>query len=134
MRLFIHGDYAAAGDGELAGAADQRHRHRPRASRGRRPSRPVRWSITAPAPPPAIRRRRKTRPSTTKEVAALRAKAQATPIEYRLYYADYRDVDGVKLPFRLRRAIGTGHHRRNDVRSLPLNTKIDPRKFTVPQR
>ena len=39
----------------------------------------------------------------SKEVLALRANAQATPVEHRLYFADYREVDGVKLPFRLRR-------------------------------
>ena len=36
------------------------------------------------------------------------APGQASPplVEYRLYYADYRDVDGLKFPFRLRRAVG----------------------------
>ena len=62
--------------------------------------------ITAPAPPPDTAPQ-EDKAKYAKEVAALRAKAQATPIEYRLYFADYRDVDGVKLPFRLRRAIGT---------------------------
>ena len=33
----------------------------------------------------------------TKEVLALRAKAQATSVEHRQYFADYRDVDGLKL-------------------------------------
>ena len=39
-------------------------------------------------------------------VAALRrdALAKAKPVEYRMYYADYRDVNGLKWPFRLRRA------------------------------
>jgi hypothetical protein len=31
--------------------------------------------------------------SDTKDVLALRAKAQATPVEHRPYFADYRDVD-----------------------------------------
>src|SRR5262245_9801380 len=40
-------------------------------------------------------------------VANLRrqALAQAKPIEHRMYYADFRDVDGLKLPFRLRRSV-----------------------------
>jgi hypothetical protein len=65
-----------------------------------------------------------------KEVAALRQKAQATPVEYRLYYADYRDVDGVKLPFRVRRAIGADTTEETTFDRFRLNTKIDPRKFT----
>lgn len=64
-----------------------------------------------------------------KEVAALRAKAQATPVEHRLYYADYRDNDGLKLPFRLRRAIGADTTEETTFDRFRLNTKIDPRKF-----
>jgi hypothetical protein len=69
----------------------------------------------------------------TKQVAALRQKAQATPVEYRIYYADYRDVDGVKLPFRLRRAIGADTTEETTFDRFRLNTKIDPRKFAVPK-
>jgi hypothetical protein len=67
------------------------------------------------------------------EVAAARAKAQATPVEYRIYYGDYRDVDGVKLPFRLRRAIGPDTTEETTFDRFRINTKIDPRKFAVPK-
>jgi hypothetical protein len=89
--------------------------------------------ITSPAPP-AANASEEEKGKYAKDVAALRAKAQATPIEYRLYYGDYRDVDGVKLPFRLRRAIGTETTEETTFDRFRLNTKIDPRKFTVPQR
>jgi hypothetical protein len=65
----------------------------------------------------------------SKEVLALRSKAQATPVEHRLYFADYRDVDGVKFPFRLRRAIGTETTEETTFDRFRINTKIDPRKF-----
>lgn len=65
----------------------------------------------------------------TKEVLAIRAKAQATPVEHRLYFADYRDVDGVKLPFRLRRAIGSETTEETTFDRFRLNVKIDPRRF-----
>jgi hypothetical protein len=65
----------------------------------------------------------------SKDVLALRAKAQATPVEQRLYFADYRDVDGVKLPFRLRRAIGTETTEETTFDRFRVNAKIDPRKF-----
>ena len=74
-------------------------------------------------------RRRKRWTSTTKEVLALRAKAQATSVEHRLYFADYRDVDGLKLPFRLRRAIGTETTEETTFDRFRVNTKIDQRKF-----
>jgi hypothetical protein len=89
--------------------------------------------VSAPAPPPTTASQEE-KDKYSKEVLGLRAKAQATPIEYRLYYADYRDVDGVKFPFRLRRAIATDTTEETTFDRFRLNTKIDPRKFTVPQR
>jgi hypothetical protein len=65
----------------------------------------------------------------SKEVLAIRAKAQATPVENRLYFADYRDVDGLKLPFRLRRAIGTETTEETTFDRFRVNAKIDQRKF-----
>jgi hypothetical protein len=86
--------------------------------------------VQAPAAPPASAPQEQ-RDAYTKEVAALRAKAQSTPVEYRIYYADYRDVDGVKLPFRLRRAIGPDTTEETTFDRFRLNTKIDPRKFAL---
>ena len=86
-------------------------------------------SIAAPPPPAA--RGREEKDGYTKELAALRQKAQATPVEHRLYYADYRDVDGLKLPFRLRRAIGADTTEETTFDRFRLNTKIDPRKFAT---
>src|SRR5262245_265057 len=88
--------------------------------------------VDAPAPPPAGSSPEGSA-EYAKQVAALRQKAQATPVEYRLYYADYRDVDGVKFPFRLRRAIGADTTEETTFDRFRLNTKIDPRKFAVPK-
>ena len=88
--------------------------------------------ITAPAPPAATAPAEE-RESYTKQVAAMRQKAQATPIEYRFYYADYRDVNGVKFPFRLRRAIGPDTTEETTFDRFRLNTQIDARKFAVPK-
>jgi hypothetical protein len=65
----------------------------------------------------------------SKEVLALRAKAQAASVEHRLYFGDYRDVDGLKLPFRLRRAIGTETTEETTFDRFRVNTKVDQRKF-----
>lgn len=67
----------------------------------------------------------------TKDVLALRTKAQTTPVEHRLYFADYRDVDGHKFPFRLRRAIGPETTEETTFDRFRINTRIDPRKFDV---
>lgn len=66
-----------------------------------------------------------------KDVLALQTKARATPVEHRIYFADYRDVDGVKLPFRLRRAIGTDTTEETTIDRYRLNTRIAPQKFAV---
>jgi hypothetical protein len=80
-----------------------------------------------PAPPAGAPKEDMDRYS--KEVLAVRAKAQATPVEHRLYFGDYRDVDGLKLPFRLRRAIGTETTEETTFDRFRVNPRIDPRKF-----
>ena len=53
----------------------------------------------------------------------------APPPENRLYFADYRDVDGLKWPFRLRRAIGPDTIEETTFDRFRINTKIDPKRF-----
>jgi hypothetical protein len=55
----------------------------------------------------------------------------AAPIEYRIYFADYRDVDGLQWPFRLRRATGSETTEETTFDRFKINTKIDPKKFEV---
>ena len=57
--------------------------------------------------------------------------APGAPPEFRLYFADYRDVDGLKLPFRLRRASGPDTTEETTFDRFRINTRIDPRKFEV---
>ena len=63
--------------------------------------------------------------------AAPSAPPASAPPENRLYFADYRDVDGLKLPFRLRRAVGTETTEETTFDRFRINAKIDPRKFEV---
>ena len=51
--------------------------------------------------------------------------------EFRLYFADYRDVDGLQLPFRLRRATGPDTTEETTFDRYKLNPKIDPRRFEI---
>ncbi len=85
--------------------------------------------VVAGPPAPAAGAPKEEMDRYAKEVLAIRSKAQASPVEHRLYFADYRDVDGVKLPFRLRRAIGTETTEETTFDRFRLNVKIDPRRF-----
>jgi hypothetical protein len=53
------------------------------------------------------------------------------PPENRLYFADYRDVDGMQFPFRLRRAVGADTVEETTFDRFRVNAKIDPRRFEV---
>jgi hypothetical protein len=86
--------------------------------------------IAAPAPP-APTASQEEKDAYTKTTNDLRRAAQARPVENRLYYADYRNVDGVQLPFRIRRAIGTDTTEETTFDRFRLNTRIDPRKFAT---
>jgi hypothetical protein len=57
--------------------------------------------------------------------------APAAPIENRLYFADYREVDGLQLPFRIRRAVGSDTVEETTFDRFRVNGKIDPKKFEV---
>ena len=82
-------------------------------------------SAKPPAPPAQT-------PAPSASVPAPSSPGQASaPPENRLYFADYRDVDGIKLPFRLRRALGTNTTEETTFDRFRLNQKIDPRRFEV---
>ena len=49
--------------------------------------------------------------------------------EQRLFFADYRDVDGLKLPFRIRRAAGTETTEETTFDRYRINARVDPRRF-----
>ncbi len=53
----------------------------------------------------------------------------AAPKEMRLFFADYREVDGMKWPFRLRRAEGADTVEETSFDRFRVNAKIDPKKF-----
>jgi hypothetical protein len=57
--------------------------------------------------------------------------APAGPVENRIYFADYRDADGFKFPYRLRRAAGADTTEETTFDRFRVNAKIDPKKFEV---
>lgn len=49
--------------------------------------------------------------------------------EQRLFFADYKDVDGLKLPHRIRRASGSETTEETTFDRFRINAKVDPRRF-----
>ncbi len=66
-------------------------------------------------------------------VGGAAAPAAPPPVEYRLFYGDYRTVDGVKWPFRIRRAVAGNTIEETTFDRVAFNVKIDPRKFEAPK-
>lgn len=55
----------------------------------------------------------------------------SAPAENRLYFAEYREVDGLQLPFRIRRAVGAETTEETTFDRFRINAKIDSKKFEV---
>ena len=53
------------------------------------------------------------------------------PVENRMYFADYRDVDGLKLPFRIRRAVGSDTTEETTFDKFRVNARTDAKRFEV---
>jgi hypothetical protein len=91
---------------------------------------PIMLTWTAPAPPMRGGPPRGEPPSRgDAPPPASAGQAQPTPPESRLYFADYRDVSGVQLPFRIRRALGPDTVEETTFDGFKINAKIDPKKF-----
>jgi hypothetical protein len=89
-------------------------------------------TFETPMPPPdSATPEQKTQFESDALAARKKAMASTRPTENRIYYADYRDVDGLKLPFRIRRAIGATTVEETLFDRYRINAKVDPRKFEV---
>jgi hypothetical protein len=60
---------------------------------------------------------------------AKEAAAKLRVVEYRLYYGDYRDVDGIKVPFKLQQSMDGKPTEEVTLEKVKINAKIDPKKF-----
>ena len=58
-----------------------------------------------------------------------RADTNTPAVESRVYYSDYRDVGGQRLPFRLRRAVGADTIEDTTFDRFRINARIDPKRF-----
>ncbi len=83
--------------------------------------------------PPASTATKEEQAAYAKDVQEIRKKALAgaRPVEYRVYYGDYRDIgNGLKFPFRVRRSIAGETVEEMTFDSFKTNVRIDPRRFS----
>jgi hypothetical protein len=59
------------------------------------------------------------------------AEAKRRTVEFRLFFGDYRNVDGIMVPFRLQRSMDGKPTEELALENVKINSKIDPRKFEV---
>jgi hypothetical protein len=57
------------------------------------------------------------------------AGAPSPGVEQRMFFADHREVDGLRLPFRIRRAAGAETTEETTFDRFRLNVRVDPRRF-----
>ncbi len=62
---------------------------------------------------------------------AKEAEAKLRIVEYRLFYGDYREVDGIKVPFKLQRSIDGKPVEEVTFEKVKINGKVDASKFAV---
>ena len=84
----------------------------------------VSWEVRAPSGPP-----RGGPPPAGAAAPPGSASQPPAPVEHRLYFADYREVDGLQFPFRLRRAIGPDTTEETTFDRFRINARVDPRRF-----
>jgi hypothetical protein len=52
-------------------------------------------------------------------------------VEQRMFFADHREVDGLRLPFRIRRAAGADTTEETTFDRFRINVRVDPRRFDI---
>jgi hypothetical protein len=90
-------------------------------------------SATPPAAAPSAAAPSAATPPAGRGAPAASSTPPKPPLENRIYFADYRDVDGMQFPFRIRRAVGTETVEETIFDRFRINAKIDPRRFEPPK-
>jgi hypothetical protein len=72
--------------------------------------------------------RKKAQADMEKQVQDLQRQAPVM-VDYAVYFEDWRDVDGVKFPYKLRRAMAGTTTEEWTVHKVRVNPKVDPKRF-----
>jgi hypothetical protein len=84
------------------------------------------------APPASEEERRKSADAAKEQVEAFR-RQPPTLVEYRLYFSDWSEVDGIKFPLKIQRATEGTPDEEWTITKVKVNPKIDSKKFEVQQ-
>jgi hypothetical protein len=97
-----------------------------------KPANPPPGAVIAEGPAvPAVTATQDDKDKYAKAIADLRKELMAKPIEYRIYYADYRSGESPMFPHRLRRATGSDTTEETTFDVFRINEKINPKKFEI---
>ena len=50
-------------------------------------------------------------------------------VEFKLFFSDWADVDGIKFPHKIQRSIGDTTDEEWTFTKVKVNPKVDPKKF-----
>jgi hypothetical protein len=65
------------------------------------------------------------------QARAREAEANRRTVEFRMYYSDYKDVDGIKSPFTISRSVDGQPQDALTLEKVKVNPKIDAKKFEI---
>jgi hypothetical protein len=91
----------------------------------------VMGSAAVPAPKGKLTPEERETMARQLEVQAKENEAKRRVVEYRLFYSDYRSVDGIMVPFSLQRSIDGKPAEEITLDKVKVNGKSDPKKFAV---
>ncbi|MEX2271528.1 MAG: hypothetical protein WD690_08665 [Vicinamibacterales bacterium] len=80
-------------------------------------------------PPPAGGQAQMTQEEMQKQLEEMR-KTPPKMIEYRIYFTDWKEVDGIQFPHMLQRAVGGTTTEEWTISKVKVNPKIDAKKFS----
>lgn len=72
--------------------------------------------------------RKKAQADMEKQIQELQ-RAAPVMVDYTVFFDEWRDADGVKFPFKMRRAMGSETTEEWTVSKVKVNPKIDPKRF-----
>jgi hypothetical protein len=84
--------------------------------------------VTTTSSPATEEERKKATAEAEKQIQEMQ-RLPPVMADYTLFFEDWRDADGVKFPFKMRRAMGADTTEEWTVSKVKVNPKVDPKRF-----
>lgn len=85
---------------------------------------------TNPGRPPTDEERKKMQEEALRQIEQMRSQPPVL-VDYTIFFDDWRTVDGVRFPHRMRRAAGADTIEEWTINKVKINPRIDAKKFAV---